>query len=151
LPVRADRIHLLQVMLNLANNGLDAMSDAASIDRGMTIGTILSDDSWVEVSVSDSGPGIPEDQLGAVFDAFYTTKKQGTGLGFSIARAIVEAYGGKIWAENGTSGGAILRFALPLSAGTSNTTQNRSHHFRSPPSGRLGEHFEHSQRVSGEP
>ena len=115
LPVRAGRTHLLQVMLNLANNGMDAMSDAASVERRMTIQTTMVDESLVEVSVSDSGPGIPEDQLGAVFDTFYTTKKQGTGLGLSIARTIVESYGGKIWAENGISGGAVLRFTMPLS------------------------------------
>ena len=68
----------------------------------------------MEVSVSDSGTGIPEHALSRVFDTFYTTKKQGTGLGLSIARTIVETYGGKIWAENKPGCGAVFRFTLPL-------------------------------------
>jgi signal transduction histidine kinase len=114
LLVRGDRTHLQQVLLNLATNGMDAMTDAASTDRTMTIQAAVQDGSLVEVSVSDSGPGIPDNKLAAVFDTFYTTKTQGTGLGLSIARTIVEAYGGKIWAENRPSGGAVLRFTLPL-------------------------------------
>jgi signal transduction histidine kinase len=114
LLVRGDRIHLQQVLLNLATNGMDAMTDAVSTDRTMTIHAVAQDGSLVEVSVSDSGPGIPDNKLAAVFDTFYTTKAQGTGLGLSIARTIVEAYGGKIWAENRPSGGAVLRFTLPL-------------------------------------
>ncbi len=115
LPVRADRIHLLQVTLNLARNGMDAMTGTAPNARRMTIQTALLGESTVEVSVSDSGTGIPEDKLGEIFDTFYTTKEHGTGLGLTIARTIVETYGGKIWAENGAGGGAILRFTLPLS------------------------------------
>ena len=68
----------------------------------------------MEVSVSDAGTGIPEQQLNKIFDTFYTTKEHGTGLGLSIARTIVETYGGKIWAENRPEGGAVLRFTLPL-------------------------------------
>jgi signal transduction histidine kinase len=114
LLVRGDRIHLQQVVLNLANNGMDAMTDAASGGGTMTIDASVKDASLVEVSVSDSGPGIPDNKLADVFDTFYTTKKQGTGLGLSIARTIVEAYGGKIWAENRVVGGAVFRFTLPL-------------------------------------
>jgi signal transduction histidine kinase len=68
----------------------------------------------VEVSVIDSGDGIPSEDLEQVFDTFYTTKQHGTGLGLSIARTILEIYGGKIWAENRVGGGAIFRFTLPL-------------------------------------
>jgi signal transduction histidine kinase len=68
----------------------------------------------VEVSIRDSGPGIPDDQLGGVFDTFYTTKKEGTGIGLSISRTIIETYGGNIWAENCAEGGAVFRFTLPL-------------------------------------
>jgi signal transduction histidine kinase len=114
LLVRGDRIHLQQVILNLANNGMDAMADAVSSDRTMTIHASVQDGSLVEVAVSDSGPGIPDNKLADIFDTFYTTKKQGTGLGLSIARTIVEAYGGKIWAENRVVGGAVFRFTLPL-------------------------------------
>ena len=114
LPVRADSIHLQQVILNLARNSMDAMADIAPKARRMTIQTTLLGDSTAEVSVSDSGTGIPEAKLSEVFDTFYTTKEQGTGLGLSIARTIVETYGGEIRAENRPLGGAVVRFTLPL-------------------------------------
>jgi signal transduction histidine kinase len=112
--VRADPIHLQQVILNLATNGMDAMTNTPAGDRSITIQTAAVGDAHVEVSVSDSGTGIPEHQLSDIFDTFYTTKAHGTGLGLSIARTIVETYGGKIWAENRGDGGAVLRFTLPL-------------------------------------
>jgi len=115
LSVRADPIHLQQVILNLAVNGMDAMRDCAPGSGKMSIQTALGEESAVEVRVADSGMGIPTDKLNTVFDAFYTTKRDGTGLGLSIARAIVEIYGGKIWAENGAGGGAVFCFTLPLS------------------------------------
>jgi signal transduction histidine kinase len=114
LPVRADRVHLQQVILNLAMNAMDAMTGSAATDRKMTIQAALNGGSEVEVSVIDSGDGIPSEDLEQVFDTFYTTKQHGTGLGLSIARTILEIYGGKIWAENRVGGGAIFRFTLPL-------------------------------------
>ena len=114
LPVRADRIHLQQVLFNLSNNAMDAMSHAASTNRIVTIDAAVRQPCRVEVSVTDSGPGIPDDQLGAVFATFYTTKKEGTGLGLSIARTIIETYGGNIWAENHAGAGAVFSFTLPL-------------------------------------
>lgn len=115
LPVRADQVHLQQVVLNLASNGMDAMTNSVPGTRTMSIQTALTDASEVEVSVVDSGSGIPQEKLKDVFDTFYTTKQEGTGLGLSIARTIVETYGGKIWAENRSGGGAVFRFTLPLS------------------------------------
>jgi C4-dicarboxylate-specific signal transduction histidine kinase len=114
LPVRADQIHLEQVVINLASNAMDAMQDSAPAARIMTVQTALLNDSEVEVSVSDSGTGIPEDKLEAIFEPFVTTKQQGNGLGLSIARTIMENYGGKIHAENRPAGGAVFRFTLPL-------------------------------------
>jgi signal transduction histidine kinase len=114
LPVRADQIHLQQVILNLATNGMDAMTESTRNKHEMTIQTALTGGQEVEVSVADSGTGIPNGKLEGVFDSFYTTKKHGTGLGLSIARTIVETYGGKIWAENRSGGGAVVRFTLPL-------------------------------------
>jgi signal transduction histidine kinase len=114
LPVRADQIHVQQVLLNLATNGMDAMNEAASGRRELGIETALNGEAQVEVSVSDTGTGIPNDRLKDIFKTFYTTKQQGTGLGLSIARTIVETYGGKIWAENRARGGAVFRFTLPL-------------------------------------
>jgi signal transduction histidine kinase len=113
-PVRADPIHLQQVILNLASNGMDAMTHATTGERALTIRAASVEGSRVEVSVSDSGTGIPEHKLSEIFDTFYTTKDHGTGLGLTIARTIVETYGGKIWAENRDEGGAVFRFTLPL-------------------------------------
>lgn len=112
LPVRADRVHVQQVILNLATNAMDAMLEGT--ERRLMLDTALSKDSKVELSISDTGRGIPDEQLASVFEPFYTTKPTGTGLGLSIARAIVETYGGKIWAANRPEGGAIFRVVLPL-------------------------------------
>jgi signal transduction histidine kinase len=114
LPVRADRMQLQQVVLNLALNGMDALQNCASDKRKMAIQSAFAGESTVEVMVSDSGTGIASDKLAAIFEPFYTTKPQGTGLGLSISRAIVEAAGGKIWAENRPGGGATFRFTLPV-------------------------------------
>ena len=113
LLVRADPVHLQQVVLNLVTNAMDAMADSAQGARKITVRTGLAGESTVEVSVSDSGTGIPEHKLGEIFETFYTTKEQGTGLGLSVARTIIETYEGKIWAENQPGGGAVFRFALP--------------------------------------
>ena len=115
LPACADPVHLQQVILNLAVNGMDAMQDCAPDGGKISIQTALADESAIEVRVADSGMGIPTDKLNTIFDAFYTTKRDGTGLGLSIARAIVETHGGKIWAENRPGGGAVFCFTLPLS------------------------------------
>jgi signal transduction histidine kinase len=114
LAVRADQVHLEQVILNLMTNAMDAMENCPPGMRKMTLQTALIRESEVEVSVFDSGTGVPKDQLKGVFETFYTTKQQGTGLGLSIVRTIVETYGGKIWAENKSGGGAVFRFTLPL-------------------------------------
>jgi C4-dicarboxylate-specific signal transduction histidine kinase len=111
--VKGDRVLLQQVLLNLALNGMDAMQKSESARR-LKFATALVDDSKVEVSVSDTGSGIPESSLKGIFDSFVTTKQQGTGLGLSIARTIVENFGGRIWAENRQGGGAVFRFELPL-------------------------------------
>jgi len=114
LLVRADPVHLQQVVLNLVTNAMDAMTESAPGGRKITIQTALAGESTVEVSVSDSGTGIPENKLGEIFGTFYTTKDKGTGLGLSVARTIIETYEGKIWAENLVEGGALFRFTLPL-------------------------------------
>ena len=113
--VRADRVHLQQVILNLAMNGMDAMESCGPGAGKMSIQAARVGNSKIEVSVADTGRGIPPGKLNEVFDTFFTTKPQGTGLGLSIARTIVESYGGKIWAENRSGGGAVFRFMLPLS------------------------------------
>jgi signal transduction histidine kinase len=114
LPVRADQVQLQQVILNLALNGMDAMQNCTSNKRKMAIKSAFVGESRVEVVVSDSGTGIAGDKLKDIFEPFYTTKPQGTGLGLSISRSIVEAYSGRIWAENRPGGGATFRFTLPV-------------------------------------
>ena len=110
IAVRADPVHLQQVILNLVTNAMDAMTDTPPDARKIAIRTALAGESTVEVSVCDSGTGIPEHKLDEIFDTFYTTKEQGTGLGLSVARTIIETYDGKIWAEN------QARRAAPYSA-----------------------------------
>jgi signal transduction histidine kinase len=114
LQVRADPVHFQQVILNLATNAMDAMQACAPGKRVLTMESAVASESEVQVSVLDSGGGIPGDRLNNIFDAFYTTKSHGTGLGLSIARMIVETCGGRIWAENRPGGGAAFRFTLPL-------------------------------------
>lgn len=112
LPVRSDPIHLQQVILNLVMNGMDAM-EGESKPHNLTIRTRQNAESdIIEVRISDSGKGIPNANMTSIFDAFVTTKPQGTGLGLPIARAIVESYGGEIWAENRLRG-AVFSFTLP--------------------------------------
>lgn len=113
LPVRADKVHVQQVVLNLATNAMDAMTDAEPARRILTFATGLEKEK-AELCVADTGSGIPQERLCSIFEPFYTTKQAGTGLGLSIARAIVETYGGTISAGNRPEGGAIFRVALPL-------------------------------------
>jgi len=112
--VRADPVHLRQVLLNLALNGMDAMPSGVPGARRITFRSAPVGLSAVEVAVSDTGIGIPNDKLKDVFEPFFTTKPHGTGLGLSIVRTIIESYGGSIRADNKVGGGAIFRFTLPL-------------------------------------
>jgi signal transduction histidine kinase len=113
LPVRADAIHMQQVIINLVMSGMDA-TEGEPRPHSLTIRTCRNAECDVaEVRISDSGTGIREENLAHIFDAFVTTKPQGTGLGLPIARTIIECYGGTIWAENRLRG-AVFCFTLPL-------------------------------------
>jgi signal transduction histidine kinase len=113
LVVRADAIQLQQVMVNLILNSLDAIDEADSTRRCISILTALHEIDKVQVSVADTGIGFDEN-IERVFDSFFTTKEKGMGLGLAITEAIVQAHGGRIWAENSVDGG-VVHFSLPLS------------------------------------
>jgi signal transduction histidine kinase len=114
LPVNADPVHLQQVILNLAINAIEATNERQVGPRDIVVRTTWSDNFTAEFLISDFGPGIPPDRLGRIFDPFFTTKPNGMGMGLSLARTIIDAHGGKLWAENAVSGGAVFRFRVPL-------------------------------------
>jgi two-component system sensor kinase FixL len=109
--VRGDRVQLQQVLLNLVINGMEAVGPHDE-GRRVVLQTRPAEGA-VCVSVRDHGPGIPGDTLSRVFETFYTTKQGGLGMGLAISRSIVEAHGGKIWAENNPDRGATFSFTLP--------------------------------------
>ncbi|WP_422945570.1 ABC transporter substrate binding protein [Undibacterium sp. Ren11W] len=111
LIVSADPVQLQQVMVNLILNALDAIDEADGVRRSISVFTTL-DETNARVSVVDTGIGFDEN-IERVFDSFFTTKTKGMGLGLTITEAIVQAHGGKIWAENGVDG-AVVHFSLPL-------------------------------------
>jgi PAS domain S-box-containing protein len=113
-PLRGDPVHLQHVLLNLVLNSMDAMSDNAQSDRHVFVSTTHNGNGMVEVAVRDVGRGIPTADLQRVFDSFFTTKRDGMGLGLSIARSIVQLHSGRIWAENNADGrGATFHLAMP--------------------------------------
>ena len=115
LPIMGDRVQLQQVILNLVVNAIDAMADTPGESRKINLRTSRVDN-FAELSISDNGPGIAEDKLKKVFEPFFTSKAEGMGMGLSIARTIVEAHNGRIWAESPSGGGALFRIRLPLEA-----------------------------------
>jgi signal transduction histidine kinase len=113
LLVKCDRTQIQQVIINLVLNAVDAMSAVPPASRQIAVTTMRAE-GFAEVAVSDSGTGISPDDVKTVFEPFFTTKPQGMGMGLSIARTIVEAHDGQIWAENKTGGGAVFHVRLPL-------------------------------------
>jgi PAS domain S-box-containing protein len=114
LPVRGDRIQLQQVVLNLILNGLEAMAATERTARRLSIRTVWWDDNHVQLAVRDTGSGIAGERMNHIFDPFYTSKLDGLGMGLSIARTIVQAHGGRMWAENNVDRGASVGFVLPV-------------------------------------
>jgi signal transduction histidine kinase len=106
----ADRVQLQQVLMNLMLNGIEAMKDRAG---ELTIRSQLTAEGQVLISVSDTGVGLPNEKLEQIFNAFFTTKPHGTGMGLSISRSIVESHGGRLWATGNSPRGARFHFTLP--------------------------------------
>jgi signal transduction histidine kinase len=115
-----DRTQIQQVLLNLVINGMDAMKDTPPDARQLGIECRCIDGGFVEFQVVDNGCGIPPENLASVFSPFITTKEHGFGLGLSIARSIVAAHGGRIWAENNPAGGATFHFTIRIAESRTN-------------------------------
>ncbi|MDA9475507.1 histidine kinase [Bradyrhizobium sp. CCBAU 65884] len=112
--VLADRVQIQQVLVNLFRNALEAM--AQSPRRELVVANTRVADDMIEVEVSDTGSGFQGDVIPNLFQTFFTTKETGMGVGLSISRSIIEAHGGRMWAESNESGGATFRFTLPATA-----------------------------------
>jgi signal transduction histidine kinase len=116
--VSGDRVHLSQVLLNLVINGMDAIQTSPTSNKRVVIEARAREEGRVEVAVTDSGPGLPLGVIDKVFDPFYTTKSSGLGMGLPISRTIIEAHGGRLWAEQAPNGsGLTFRFTLTQAQG----------------------------------
>ncbi len=118
----ADRIQIEQVLFNLMRNALEAMGDGEATASGgagvppyreLVVAAGAADPGTVEVTVADTGPGLAPEVAGRLFEPFVSTKPGGMGVGLAICRTIVEAHGGRLWAEPKPGGGAVFRFTLP--------------------------------------
>jgi PAS domain S-box-containing protein len=110
--VMADRVQLQQVLMNLMLNGIEAMQDTKSGGQ-LTIRSLRGEDGQLLTSVSDTGVGLHPEQADQIFNAFFSTKAQGTGMGLSISRSIIESHGGRLWATSSSGRGATFNFTLP--------------------------------------
>jgi C4-dicarboxylate-specific signal transduction histidine kinase len=115
--VSGDRVQLQQVILNLLLNAVDAMSGVDDRTRNLRIETESCDDDSVKVLVRDSGTGIDQNAVEKLFDAFYTTKEHGMGVGLAISRSIIKSHNGKLWALPNDGPGATFGFSIPRSGG----------------------------------
>jgi len=111
--VLADRVQLQQVFMNLMLNAIEAMRDGGGELR---IASRTAPENQLTISISDTGVGFPTESAEQIFDAFHTTKPQGTGMGLAITRSIVEAHGGRVWATPNLGPGATFSFSLPTKA-----------------------------------
>jgi signal transduction histidine kinase len=113
--VRGDRVQLQQVILNLIVNGLEAIAKNKDGARELIVSSDQNADG-VSIAVRDSGEGLDSANIERVFDAFYTTKPHGMGMGLAISRTIIEAHGGRLWATSNSPQGAVFQFTLPANA-----------------------------------
>jgi len=113
LNVDVDRVQIAQVVLNLVRNALEAMAPGNGSRREVQVETARDTDGTVVVRVRDSGVGLPPAQETRIFEAFFTTKEEGLGLGLSVSRSIIEAHGGRLWAQANHEHGTTVAFVLP--------------------------------------
>jgi signal transduction histidine kinase len=109
----ADRVQLQQVLMNLMLNGIEAMKDTGGV---LMVKSQLGEGSQIEISVNDTGPGLPLGKADQIFDAFFTTKPQGSGMGLAISKSIVESHGGRIRSNGDGGRGATFHFTLPAAS-----------------------------------
>ncbi len=112
--VKANKVQIEQVLLNLVRNSLEAIQSGSIADGQLILATRVLPDDWIEVTLSDNGPGIAAEMIGKIFDPFQTNKGTGMGMGLSISRSIIEAHGGKLWVAQSPNSGALFGFELPL-------------------------------------
>jgi signal transduction histidine kinase len=112
--IMGHRGQLQEVIFNLARNGIEAMDAIKSGDRVLQVKTEHSGSNVITVAVEDTGPGIEAKRLEGIFDAFFTTKAQGMGLGLAICRMIIDRHGGQLTASSGGKRGALFQFVLPI-------------------------------------
>jgi len=116
--ILGDRIQLQQVLLNLVMNAIEALSGVSAGPRTLWVSSECGAAPEVVIAVRDSGPGLDPQRLDRLFDAFYTTKPQGLGLGLAISRRIIEVHGGRLWATANEGRGATFQFTVPLGSET---------------------------------
>jgi C4-dicarboxylate-specific signal transduction histidine kinase len=116
-PARGDSVEIQQVVLNLIRNGFDAMSDVDPGHRALGIETCADGPGAVKVIVRDAGPGVTADSTDQVFEAFFSSKSDGLGMGLAISRSIIESHGGRIWVDSSPGCGAEFHFSLPVADG----------------------------------
>jgi signal transduction histidine kinase len=120
-PVKGDRIQLQQVILNLLRNASDAMRDIDNRPRQLLIKTDSDDSKNVQLTVQDTGIGFAPDTADRLFESFYTTKDDGTGIGLSVSRSIIEAHRGRLWASANEGPGSSFAFSIPQDYSTEST------------------------------
>jgi signal transduction histidine kinase len=113
--IMGDRVQLQQVTMNLIVNSIDAMKEVDG-RRELTIMSQRTENEQLQVSVSDTGIGLPPQQAEQIFNAFFTTKAHGTGMGLRISQSIIESHGGRLWAADNSPRGATFQFTLPATA-----------------------------------
>lgn len=111
--VKIDRVQIIQVLVNLLSNAIEAMRDTPAQEREIVVEVTMADQNFVEVAIQDNGVGIRPDARDQVFMPFYTTRTKGLGLGLSLSYSIIQAHGGRMWSEPNNQQGTVFRFTLP--------------------------------------